>query len=182
MIRINYNLSPSNFSLFLSIHKMILMNLIIAWWKLIVTATNLVQIINALSKLIYHYLIIGIRISVATIVVVSLLCAWTLLYLVLLIWWGTSSLRLSWTWNFITLNILLLLNLLLLILLGRLTCILYLTSLFCFILITLLLICIRINLLRWCLKCNRIIVLDNLFLTCSRIKLFICRIRLLCLA
>ena len=102
-------LSSSHFALFISVHNMVLIYTAVVLDVLIVVPTYLIQIVNSLPKIIYHYLIIN-----CSIIIVIL--SWSRFLFLL---GSFISLGLCRTRNFITLNVLLLLYLLLLILLIR---------------------------------------------------------------
>lgn len=158
-------LSSSHFALFISVHNMVLIYTAVVLDVLIVVATYLIQIINSLPKIIYHYLIIN-----CSIIIVIL--SWSRFLFLL---WSFISLGLCRTRNFITLNVLLLLYLLLLILLIRRARILSRSS---FILnITLIsfarLILILFNLITLILQSNTIIIQNNLFFRSSGIVILI---------
>jgi hypothetical protein len=143
MISIDNSLCSPYLSLFFTIHNMIWMNSIIS-----TLVRNLIEIIYALTILVYHYLIVPGRIRV--ILICSRICSCFRRIL-------TSS-RWTWTWNFITLNVLLLLLMILLLILLCIWALIFVcTSLFSFIVFSLLILIVLI-LVFMLIECHTIII------------------------
>ena len=163
MVSVDNDLRSSYFSLFFSIHNMIRIYSI-RTTSMIWIIWYLIQIVYSLAILIYHNLIVCIVLTTET-------C---------LILWIYSSLFLAfgyvtwaWSWNLVTLNILLLLLVArLLKLYVTLACVFDCASLFCFVVFTLLVLSCVLEVLL--LKCNAVIIQNYLFVRTASWIVFRC--------